>query len=164
MGLNVVVLEGKWNSGKTSSLKYLILNVLNWSGISVEYVSRYSAHTPDEVKEKIQTSWHTLGGAVSDLSIVVRYKEKRIAITSYGDSFKDEIAPFLGKVITRFGKCDVFVCGRHKRNNPAMEFAAYSPKVKIVKKERVPDSKDYDNANKQTGKELFEEMQSLLKE
>lgn len=160
--MDIIVLSGKTNSGKTSSLKYLMMKTLDMNGIIPIYSSQFSSSNPKELKENINNNWHTAKGYIRDLSIIVQYNEKVICITSYGDSLED-IKRALDRAINCYGKCDIFVCGRHKCNDPKMEFSEYHPKnIVTIEKARSLVSKEFDKDNVAKGEELFESIISFL--
>ena len=155
--MKIIGLIGKSNSGKTSALKYLMIKILEQKGVEVLYSSWHrSAITPEELGNSIMHNWDTSKGNVCNLTIAVKYKDKIVGITSYGDSLKYEIIPALEKIIDKCGGCDIFVCGRHDRNNLDEEFKHYSP----VKNERITqkltnNSSEYDACNKHSASDLF---------
>lgn len=90
--MKVIGLIGKSNSGKTSALKYLMIKILEQEGIEVLYTSyRYKSITPENLIKKIRERWGK--ERIGDLTIAVRYKNKIIGVTSYGDSLKSQILP-----------------------------------------------------------------------
>lgn len=50
--MKIIGLIGKSNSGKTSSLKYSILQMLNLNEIKILYSSRLFSNNPKQLKEK----------------------------------------------------------------------------------------------------------------
>lgn len=160
--MDIIVLRGKSNSGKTSSLKYLMMKILDMNGITPLYSSRFFSNDPKKLKENIKTKWYTAKGNISDLSIIVHYNGKVVCITSYGDSLVD-IKPALDRAINLFGKCDIFICGRHMCNDPEMEFSEYYPEnVVIVEKSRSLVNTDYDKDNVFKSEELYKSIKSFL--
>lgn len=159
----IIGLIGKTNSGKTSALKHLILKMLEIDGIKLVYASRYFSADPSELSENIKVHWHTLSGAVSDISVILEYKGKIICITSFGDAPQYDIIPKLDRAIRQFGRCDIFVCGRHKRNDLEVEFKAYKPiETKRVSKTPTNDPNKYDACNKCDADELFSIVERSL--
>ena len=161
--MKIIGLIGKSNSGKTSALKYLMLKILEQKGVEVLYSSRHPGTTPAELSKTIIHNWVTPKGNVCNLTIAVKYKDKIVGITSFGDSLKYEILPALEKIIDKCGGCDIFVCGRHERNNLDEEFKDYSPieTEKIIKK-YTNNSNDYDTCNKQAASEIFSRVYKNL--
>lgn len=159
----IIGLIGKTNSGKTSALKHLILKMLEIDGIKLVYASRYFSADPSELSENIKVHWHTLSGAVSDISVILEYKGKIICITSFGDAPQYDIIPKLDRAIRQFGRCDIFVCGRHERNDLEVEFKAYKPiETKRVSKTPTNDPNKYDACNKCDADELFSIIERSL--
>ena len=94
--MDLVVLQGKSNSGKTTALKHLMLKLLKQKGIEVLWVTRLKRSiSPEELTAKIQDGWKMKSGAISDTSIAVKYNGKIIGITSFGDSLQNQILPAL---------------------------------------------------------------------
>lgn len=159
----IIGLIGKTNSGKTSALKHLILKMLEIDGIKLVYASRYFSADPSELSENIKVHWHTPSGAVSDISVILEYKGKIICITSFGDAPQYDIIPKLDRAIRQFGRCDIFVCGRHERNDLEVEFKAYKPiETKRVSKTPTNDPNKYDACNKCDADELFSIVERSL--
>lgn len=161
--MKVIGLIGKSNSGKTSALKHLILKMLEIDGIKPVYASRYFSADPSELSENIKVHWHTPSGAVSDISVILEYKGKIICITSFGDAPQYDIIPKLDRAIRQFGRCDIFVCGRHERNDLEVEFKAYKPiETKRVSKTPTNDPNKYDACNKCDADKLFSIVERSL--
>ena len=159
----IIGLIGKTNSGKTSALKHFILKMLEIDGIKPVYASRYFSADPSELSENIKVHWHTPSGAVSDISVILEYKGKIICITSFGDAPQYDIIPKLDRAIRQFGRCDIFVCGRHERNDLEVEYKAYKPiETKRVSKTPTNDPNKYDACNKCDADELFSIVERSL--
>ena len=159
----IIGLIGTTNSGKTSALKHFILKMLEIDGIKPVYASRYFSADPSELSENIKVHWHTPSGAVSDISVILEYKGKIICITSFGDAPQYDIIPKLDRAIRQFGRCDIFVCGRHERNDLEVEFKAYKPiETKRVSKTPTNDPNKYDACNKCDADELFSIVERSL--
>lgn len=155
--MKVIGLIGKSNSGKTSALKYLMIKILEQKGVEVLYSSWHrSAITPEELGNSIMHNWDTPKGSIRNLTIAVKYKDKIVGVTSFGDSLKYEIIPALEKTIDKCGGCDIFVCGRHDINNLDEEFKHYSPiETEKITQKYTNNSNDYDTCNKQAASHLF---------
>lgn len=161
--MKVIGLIGKSNNGKTSALKHLILKMLEIDGIKLVYASRYLSADPSELSENIKVHWHTPSGAVSDISVILEYKGKIICITSFGDAPQYDIIPKLDRAIRQFGRCDIFVCGRHKINDLKVEFEAYKPiETDWVSKNSTNDPNKYDACNKCDADKLFSIVERSL--
>lgn len=160
--MDIIVLSGKSSSEKTSSLKHLMMKILDMNGITVLYSSQFRSNDPKELKENIVNKWYTAKGNISDLSILVQYNGKVVCITSYGDSLAD-IKSALTGAIRFFGKCDLFICGRHICNNPEIEFSEYHPEnIVIIQKSRSLVNTDYDKDNVYKSEELYKSIKSFL--
>ena len=155
----VIALMGKANSGKTSSLKFLMQNLLKVKGIEAKYLSRGYSPDTQACIDSISEKWNTATQRVSDVTLVAELDGKIICVTSYGDSFTTEVLPALERTVKKFGRCDIFVCGRHKNNDLTTEFSEYTPEIKIVEKGR---DANFDKGNKATGAQLFAVVKSYL--
>ncbi len=154
--MKIIGLIGKSNSGKTSSLKYLILNLLDLDEIRILYSSRWFSNEPKQLKENILDDWQTETGHIRDITVLLEYKGKKICVTTYGDSLKDIISA-LNKIIEKFGGCDIFVCGRHANNSLEEEFYDYNvDKFYTFNKYRASSDKNYAAENISIGSELID--------
>ncbi len=154
--MKIIGLIGKSNSGKTSSLKYLILNLLDLAEIKILYSSRLFSDKPKQLKENILDNWQTETGHIRDITVLLEYEEKKICITTYGDSLNDIISA-LNKINNRFDGCDIFVCGRHANNSLEEEFYVYNAdKSYTVNKERALSEENYNGENISTASELID--------
>lgn len=160
--MDIIVLSGKSSSGKTSSLKYLMMKILDMNGITVLYSSQFLSNDPKKLKENIVNKWYTAKGNISNLSILVQYNGKVVCITSYGDSIVD-IKSALDRALRFFGKCDIFICSRHMCNDPEMEFSEYHPEnIVIIEKARSLVNTDYDKDNVCKSEELYKNINEAL--
>ena len=160
----IIALKGTPNSGKTSSIKFLILQMLKLSDIKVIYSSKFSKRKAEVVQfsKAILNPWDGKSAGL-DISVLLEYKRKRIYITSNGDCIKD-ILRNLDNVTRRYGDIVICVCGRHKCNVEKIEFSVYSPKVlEPVFKEKTIGG-DFDKENEKTGLELFKRVKKCLEE
>lgn len=152
--MKIIGLIGKSNSGKTSSLKHLILNMLDLDEIKILYSSRLFSNNPKRLKENILDNWQTETGHIKDITVLLEYKGKKIGITTYGDSLND-ILSALNTIIKRFDGCDIFVCSRHENNSLEEEFYDYNiDKFYSIPKERASSEGNYDDENISTGNDL----------
>lgn len=158
----IIPLVGKSNSGKTSSIKHLIIKMLGIEGIEIIYTSKFSKSkaNKNELIDLIKDPWDGKNAGL-DITVLLKYEGKRIYITTNGDCIKD-ILNNLKNVIEKYGTVDICVCGRHKYNQIKREFSAYSCIVgNVIKKERAING-DFDKENRKTGKELFSEIENVL--
>lgn len=158
----IIALKGKSDSGKTSSIKYLIMAMLQIPDVQVIYTSKFGAYLSDKEKlvEMIKNPWD---GKIAglDITMLLEYRGKQIYITSNGDCIKD-ILRNLDNVTRKYGDIDIYVCGRHKCNDVEKEFSAYPiDSLTTVEKERAING-DFDEENRKTGKELFSEIENIL--
>lgn len=153
--MKIIGLIGKSNSGKTSSLKNLILNLLDLNEINVLYSSRMFSKDAEQLKKNISDNWKTETGHIRDITVLLEYKGKKIGVTTYGDSIKD-IFSALKTIIKRFGGCDIFVCGRHANNSLEKEFKDYANEFYTIPKERASSDEKYNDENILTAEALVE--------
>ena len=161
--MKIIGLIGKSNSGKTSALKHLMIKILEQKGVEVLYSSSHPSTTATVLSNSIMHNWVTSKGNVRNLTIAVKYKGKIIGITSFGDSLKYEIIPAIEKIINKCGGCDIFVCGRHKRNNLDEEFKDYAPaETERIIQKYTNNSSEYDACNRQSACNLFSTISKSL--
>ena len=154
--MKIIGLIGKSNSGKTSSLKHLILNMLDLDEIKILYSSRLFSNNPKQLKDNILDNWETETGHIRDITVLLEYKGRKICITTYGDSLID-ILHALNKVIKTFGGCNIFVCGRHANNCLEKEFSNYKvDKIRRILKNRSLFNENYNDDNISTANELLD--------
>lgn len=154
--MKIIGLIGKSNSGKTSSLKYSILQMLDLNEIKILYSSRLFSDNPKQLKENILDNWQTETGHIRDITVFFEYKEKKICVTTYGDSLKD-ILSALNTIIKRFDSCDIFVCGRHANNSLEEEFSDYKVnKISKIPKNRSLSNENYNDDNLLTANKLLD--------
>lgn len=157
----IIVLKGKANSGKTSSLKKLMLKLLEYPDVRVIYSSKYGTKSPAELSAKILEKWYTKSKNVSDITLLLNINNKKILITSMGDCLND-ICNVLDDKLNRFGDINVFICGRHHNNNIETEFSRYSIEIPIVINKSRTNKENYENDNCNTGQELFNEVEKIV--
>jgi len=151
--MKIIGLIGKSNSGKTSSLKYSILQMLDLPEIKVLYSSRMFSNDTEQLKKNIKDNWKTETGHIRDITVLLEYNGTKIGVTSYGDSLKD-ILSALKTIIKRFDGCDIFVCGRHANNSLEKEFKDYANNFDTIPKERASSEENYDDENILTAEAL----------
>lgn len=158
----IIPLVGKSNSGKTSSIKYLIIRMFGIEDVEVIYTSKFSnsKSNKNELISLINNPWDGKDAGL-DITVLLKYKGKRIYITTNGDCIKD-ILNNLENVIEKYGTVDICLCGRHKHNDIEKEFSAYPiDGVSMVEKERAVNG-NFDEENKKTGNELFSKIEKIL--
>ena len=141
-----------------------MIKILEQEGVEVLYTSyRYKSITPENLIKKIRERWITEKQGIGDLTIAVRYKNKIIGVTSYGDSLKSQILTAADTILNKCGGCDIFVCGRHERNDLEVEFEAYKPiETERVSKKPANDPNKQDACNKCDADELFSIVERSL--
>ncbi len=158
----IIALKGKSDSGKTSSIKYLIMKMLQIPDVQVIYTSKFGAYLSEKEKlvEMIKNPWDGKTAGL-DITVFLKYKGKLIYITTNGDYLKD-ILRNLDNVIRKHGDIDICVCGRHKCNIIEKEFSTYSIDcVSTIEKRRAVNS-DFDKENQDTANKLFLEIEKIL--
>lgn len=120
--LSLLTLKGKGNSGKTTTIKNLYLNIIEAGGELLKILSG------DPTAE------------VGDFTVQLRLGEKVIGITSAGDTY-DSVSYHLNQLLD--ASCDYFVCAcrsfdRGRGTNTAVhEFVQrHSIKLQVVNQER----------------------------
>lgn len=107
--MKVITLIGKSDSGKTTTLKKLILELcLNRGAIiqDIQGTGRYSTFiTPNKVTPN--TLSHYMGQH-PDVTIVIKYNNQLIGITTVGDGWN-----LIKEQFDRMGCCDVMICACH---------------------------------------------------
>ena len=73
----VIALMGKANSGKTSSLKFLMQNLLKVKGIEAKYLSRGYSPDTQACIDSISKKWNTVTHRVSDVTLVAELDGKK---------------------------------------------------------------------------------------
>lgn len=86
MNKNIIALQGISHIGKTTTLKCLIAKIEKTYKIDVLY------------------------DGVKDLIVVARINNKKLGITTYGDSRRELVEDF-----NLMGKCDLYVCACHTK-------------------------------------------------
>ena len=165
--MKVIVLQGKTNSGKSSSLKYCFIEMLKDRRFTLLWKSRKQYDDNNAIIKDIGDNWQNdTGTYVRDISGVFEYNGKIIFIVTIGDSIED-IKKQLNYRIAAEGKIDLFLCSRHNNNDINAELADMNldiSNVITISKSRETDVKKYKSANKETGKVLFDEIVNQLKE
>ena len=159
----LIAIKGKSNSGKTSSLKYLMIKCLENPKFIPKHATRYFSYDPKTMINNLKDHWLTKSGNVSDITITFQYKNIIICITSYGDSLNGDILPALDRTIKKFGKCDIFVCGRHSNNDVHSEFYVYNVEhITSVSKERANRDNLYEDENKASADEMYQKLLTAI--
>ena len=159
--MKIIVLKGKANSGKTSSLKKLMLKLLEYPDVRVIYSSKFGTKLPVELSEKINENWYTKANNVRDITLLLNINNKKILITSMGDCLND-ICNVLDNKLNRFGDINVFICGRHHNNDIETEFGSYCIETPIVINKKRTNKENYENSNYDTAQELFNEVIKIV--
>ena len=104
--LKVVALIGKANTGKSLTMRNVIIEMLKHGAI-VLYPKKYVGISSAQlIREIIQTE-RTPKGEVSELTVILEISNKKILITTYGDEWKG--------LEDKFKKnADLYVCASHE--------------------------------------------------
>ena len=159
--MEIIVLSGAANSGKTSTLKILIAMLL-CRGAKIVWCRRNPLPTCqslwDEIKYEIQN--HI---SPKELTVVLEYKGVRIGIRSFGDVYSDATCAI--KFFNQH-KCDIGVLPCHP-NSDAQKLIeeTYSENIVVFEKEKLPrnasDQSQWDS-NKAVAEKLFEEIEKII--
>lgn len=107
--MRIISLVGEHDTGKTTTLKKLILELCcNRSAIiqDVSNVGRYSTFITS--KKVVSNPIENYINQHLDVTIVVNYNGKRIGITTVGDGWA-----FIKEQLNRMGSCDVVIFACH---------------------------------------------------
>ena len=173
--MEIIAVVGESNSGKNGSIMHAMKRIVGLQQSVVLYASCLKGGDRKNPKDKnalVRIIDERIEAALkSDRNIdriIVEYKKKTIALTTYGDSIGD-IKQSLAKSVKEVdGKIDVFICARHSNNNVEEELQNENLKiisVRKVEKKRVKESsstKQMDDANSQTGDEIVECLDKLF--
>ncbi len=163
--MKAIVLHGKTNSGKSSSLKYCFIEMLKDKDFRLLWKSKRQYADNKAIIKDIEDNWQNDAGTyVRDISGVFEYKGKKIFIVTIGDSIED-IKKQLKNRIEAEGKIDLFLCSRHDCNDLMQELANENvrlTKVYRVDKHRAKQPDKYESENKETARELFEKIKNLF--
>ncbi len=117
--MEVITLVGKQNSGKTTTLKNLILEFEKSGAKLLSAQSGCGVIDPSILKGFSLLQYFHQNNP-SDPTVKFQYKNRSIGITTLGDKYKD--------IVTRFKlvePCDVFVCASH-------DFAKLQQVIRVV--------------------------------
>ena len=160
--MEIIVLSGAANSGKTTTLKILIAMLL-CRGAKIVWCRRNPLPTCQslwyEIKYEIQN--HI---SPQELTVVLEYKGVRIGIRSFGDAYSD--AECAIKFFKQH-KCDIGILPCHP-NSEAQKLLeeTYNGDITIFEKEKLSrDAKDEAkcDANINMAKKILEEIDKIIK-
>lgn len=164
--MKVITLIGKTNSGKTSSLKYCFLEMLDSDDFKLIWKSKHFFDDKEEIKKDIFDNWKTKSQkGVSDISGVFKYKGKHIFIVSIGDSITD-IRKQLENRLYQYPDIDMFICSRHEEGQIYKDLALRNLTISEISiiKDRASNPDEYDCENKKSGKEVFDKIIEVYKD
>ena len=159
--MEIIVLSGAANSGKTTTLKMLIAMLL-CRGAKIVWCKRKSLPTCqslwDEIKNEIQNHIPP-----KELTVVLEYKGVRIGIRTFGDVYSD--AECAIKFFKQH-KCDIGVLPCHP-NSDAQKLIeeTYSENIVVFEKEKLPRNTSNQSkwdANNAVAEKLFEEIEKII--
>ncbi len=164
--MNILPLCGKSNSGKNSAIKFAVKFLLEHDSTSIIYTSCFRRADESQkydkqrlisfVDESIETG---LDADINISLIILKYNDKIIGFTTYGDSFSDIEKVFLRAISLTQNKMDIFVCARHEKNNILDEFKALTNNPKVLEsvisdRSRFNDRLIWEDENKLKGEKL----------
>lgn len=125
----ITAVIGKSNSGKASTIKYAMKNLLEFEGSAVLYFSRYPKRYRDGCEDKKDLVRYLNKRIIKGLSaerdiglLLIRCNDMIVGLTTYGDCFKDIKNNYLKAMELSSEKMSIFVCARHANNNVKKEF------------------------------------------
>lgn len=110
--MKIIVLSGKPNSGKTTTLKLLANDLLKNGTLIVGYPKNHQCSCIDH--EKLAKCGGNINNYKGDITIVIKVNGKTVCITSFGDyvaCIESKIKIFLGI------ECDVIITAAHPDDN-----------------------------------------------
>ena len=155
--MDLIALVGKANSGKSASLRNLMILLCTLDHVIVKYNSHHYENDPVVLRKALIDDFYTNSNHVSEITIVLEIRGKIVCVTTYGDSCSYDVVPALERTLKKFGRCDVFACGRHDKNHLSEDFAPHQfERIIPVIKERAADSLLYESENEATANDLLE--------
>jgi intracellular sulfur oxidation DsrE/DsrF family protein len=162
--MKIIDLMGHCDSGKTTSLEYFTVQVLQNYEYEVIYGRRNI--TQEEILNNINDFYN---GRIKprsrqiNFTIVIVVNGKIIGITTLGDKLKD----ILEKLeIFRKYQCSFCVCASHltaqMRNTISSGAAKNNDELIEIVKEKCPDEDNYDNENRKTADKIFELFENFI--
>ncbi len=142
--MKLIILCGKSNSGKTSTLRMLIEKIT--SSADGSFVCK---------SDEVRFNKH------NEITVPLIYKGVLIAITTYGDSVPDIKYPF--ENYKDFAK--IFICASHPEGSEPYNFLNNYEFSKdcLINKEKVEKESDYSENNRQSADFLFEKLNKIIK-
>ncbi|MBR5501290.1 MAG: hypothetical protein IKV74_07175 [Clostridia bacterium] len=127
--MEVITLVGKQNSGKSTTLKELIMQIcLPQSVIDIQ--SAYNFHSYIRKAYVQQSSLKACVDKYQDVSIAFTHNNKTIGITTLGDDVNK-----VANIANAMNGCDVFICASHP--NHKLRMALEKQKVSFTNIEKV---------------------------
>lgn len=172
----ILPIIGISNSGKTTAIKYTMKHLIELEESQVVYVSFKKLHNNDDTYDKEELikliDYSIDKGVTSDRNIgciVVKYKDKTIGLTSYGDSLDVIKKNFNDAILAANNKLDLFVCARHCNNDIYREFENFGMDVSIELTDHVCSRRTFEDDkeawlrdNEEKGRLIFEQIKSSL--
>lgn len=164
--MKVIVLQGKTNSGKSSSLKYCFIEMLKDRRFTLLWKSRKQYDDNNAIIKDIEDNWQNdTGTYIRDISGVFEYKGKKIFIVTIGDSIED----IKNQLRNRMYKYDIdlFICSRHDNNDIIKELADIvtltdNDVIQISKEHVSGGLTKFVEANRTTGVKIYKKINELL--
>ena len=159
--MQIIVLSGNANSGKTTTLKMLIAMLL-CRGAKIVWCRRRPHPTCqslwDEIKYEMQNHIPP-----KELTVVLEYKGKRIGIRSFGDVYSDATCAI--KFFNQHN-CDIGVLPCHPDSDAQKLIEdTYGKDITIFEKEKLPRNASYEakwDANIAMAEKILEEIERII--
>lgn len=156
--MDIIIIKGKCNSGKSSSIRYATIKLLEDNKFIVHYNSkRYSSDI--DLAERIKSDFYTKTGLVGQITLIGNIDGKVVCITTYGDSFKYDIKPALERARKIGNVVDIFVCAAH--GNALVELEKLG-KCDSVDKTAIEDENLREECNKQFAEKIANKIYSMV--
>lgn len=161
--MKIISVVGKSNSGKSAAIRYAMLHLISEYGFIVVYNSKKYSNNPKELLRNIKHDFRTHKGFIGQITCVGKIKDKKICITTYGDSYKYDILPAFNKGKELLGELDLFICASHGSGFDSLVSLVEKENVLRVCKPRSSNMDMQDKDNKAFGKELADRISDIVK-
>ena len=153
--MEIITIVGKSMSGKSSSIRYAIMELIDIYGFDVKYNSKKYSNDKETLLHKMDEDFCTSKGYVGQITCAGSLNGKNLCITTYGDSIKYDILPSLEKGRMEMGRIDIFVCCTHdKVLEEVRNIFNNEPYVMNKNQDKSQSKDDLSKINKQFSKEI----------
>lgn len=167
--MDVIIVEGKSRSGKSSSLRYAMIELLKKEFKPIYNSKKYPNDDYNVFIKKLVNDFNTPKGYIGQITIAGTFSNKNICITTYGDSYKYDIKKAYDKGQECFGnKLDIFVCAAHGSGYDLAKKLGTPHPIHKNRSDRDDDlDKEYDIKkdidNKTCANEIVKEIETIIK-